>query len=452
MTTSDRTRNRWKSSLRQSLKSFCRCDATVATLYNEYIDCNQSNAAAGVQQSPGNKMHSKSYRALGDFKACGIQSYAEVTKLKPRKCSIASSCYGADSGPDYSQPSKLEDLGYKCQCHESSDDSVNIALEQLIQKLLAENRSLKNEVKYLRDSQFAAGERFLETNDDGGPRQINSFTQDVFAAEEKVEPSKERQICRYYLKGKCNFGSQCWNIHQRRVCSYYKQNRCKFGSQCWNVHESLNTVTNICSYVKKGNECLASQRQTSHHTGKQSRQRSKRRQVQSFNRQTVTKDVTEPVESEDIPKPPSRPDQNSGTDDNEEFEDIMKKEENETGTEQVSESLTGEDEDVQNSDDKQNIKEGNKSINQADIVDVMPSSGNKDAKESDADDESEAEEAFRKCVDTGDINGNAENIDLIKEVFIETFKETLQQKRKDGRLLKKTKKNVSRGDVIYPTC
>ena len=56
------------------------------------------------------------------------------------------------------------------------------------------------------------------------------------------------------------------------------------------------------------------------------------------------------------------------------------------------------------------------------------------------DDESEAEEAFRNCIETGDINGNAENIDLIKEVFIETFKETLQQKRKDGRLPKKTKK------------
>ena len=46
-------------------------------------------------------MHSKSYRTLDDFKASDVQTYAEVTKLKPRKCTNA---YGADSCEDYSQP------------------------------------------------------------------------------------------------------------------------------------------------------------------------------------------------------------------------------------------------------------------------------------------------------------------------------------------------------------
>ena len=51
---------------------------------------------------------------------------------------------------------------------------------------------------------------------------------------------EERKICWHFLKGKCNFGRRCWNIHKREVCRYYKQDKCKFGKQCWNIHRKAN--------------------------------------------------------------------------------------------------------------------------------------------------------------------------------------------------------------------
>ena len=117
MTTSDRTRNRWKSNQRSNLKSFCRSDATVAT---QYIDCSQSNVAAGVHQSPGNKM---------DYD----DSY----------------CNSIFHGNALCKSEVNESLNA-----DHLDNDVRDEMSNLIKLLLDENLKLKQEVKSLKASAF----------------------------------------------------------------------------------------------------------------------------------------------------------------------------------------------------------------------------------------------------------------------------------------------------------
>lgn len=114
MTTSDTTRNRWKSNLRPSAKSFCRSDATVAT---QYINCSQSYVAAGVQQSPGNKMHN-----------------------------YGSSCNQSSYGNALCKSDIMESF------NEDHLDALGEAKANLIKVLLEENMNLKQEVKSLKAS------------------------------------------------------------------------------------------------------------------------------------------------------------------------------------------------------------------------------------------------------------------------------------------------------------
>src|SRR5687768_7396395 len=49
------------------------------------------------------------------------------------------------------------------------------------------------------------------------------------------------RVCRFYLKGHCNFGNRCRNYHPLKkdnICQYYLKDKCKYGDKCINIHSN----------------------------------------------------------------------------------------------------------------------------------------------------------------------------------------------------------------------
>ena len=176
---------------------------------------------------------------------------------------------------------------YDCSDVDGADDSVNDAKDNLIRKLLIENKILKKEVKSLRASHDATGNQrsFSSTQGDvpgrnsgwtvkksrirknshaanGGSAELRRYSSDVCTkvfAKKSNECSKDEfgnpgfgngrsfkekpKVCRYYLNDKCHFGERCRNLHIRYNCKYFQENRCWFGNQCWNRHRKVEALS-----------------------------------------------------------------------------------------------------------------------------------------------------------------------------------------------------------------
>ena len=51
----------------------------------------------------------------------------------------------------------------------------------------------------------------------------------------------KKTVCKFYLKGYCNFGDRCKNLHPSKkvdICKHYLKCNCKFGDKCINIHSN----------------------------------------------------------------------------------------------------------------------------------------------------------------------------------------------------------------------
>ncbi|CAL4122272.1 unnamed protein product, partial [Meganyctiphanes norvegica] len=46
------------------------------------------------------------------------------------------------------------------------------------------------------------------------------------------------KICKYFLRGECNYGDTCRYKHKIEECVYFKEGRCSFGEDCINIHRT----------------------------------------------------------------------------------------------------------------------------------------------------------------------------------------------------------------------
>ncbi|CAL4123320.1 unnamed protein product [Meganyctiphanes norvegica] len=46
------------------------------------------------------------------------------------------------------------------------------------------------------------------------------------------------RICKYVLRGECNYGDTCRYKHKIEECLYFKEGKCSFGEDCINIHRA----------------------------------------------------------------------------------------------------------------------------------------------------------------------------------------------------------------------
>mmetsp|Transcript_10988 Transcript_10988/g.24046 ORF Transcript_10988/g.24046 Transcript_10988/m.24046 type:complete len:320 (-) Transcript_10988:1025-1984(-) len=74
----------------------------------------------------------------------------------------------------------------------------------------------------------------------------------------RSEAKKEKEICRYFVHGRCKKGKWCEFSHHRPLCRY--GSHCWFGPWCWNSHGITPRVNSIRTARKPGKQSARNKR------------------------------------------------------------------------------------------------------------------------------------------------------------------------------------------------
>jgi len=119
---------------------------------------------------------------------------------------------------------------------------VSETLIHAITILVSENKHLKQELrackKTLHDFKLEDRQRTLHSSRDSDAESKKQKSEQKSHGARSSQPNhlKDADICWYFLKKKCRFGSRCRYRHFRKECNFYIEDRCRFGEHCWFNH------------------------------------------------------------------------------------------------------------------------------------------------------------------------------------------------------------------------